>query len=111
MAGKSAKVIETAEGGRTTPAMVAFTESGERLVAQAAKRQAVTNPENTFFAIKRLIGRRFTDPMVKKDMDLVPYKIVSGDNGDPWVESRGKKYAPSQISAFILQKIKETPAA
>src|SRR5260370_4481331 len=111
MEGKSAKVIENAEGGRTTPSMVAFTESGERLVGQAAKRQAVTNPENTFFAIKRLIGRRFTDPMVKKDTDLVPYKIISGDNGDAWVESRGKNYAPSQISAFILQKMKETAEA
>src|SRR4249920_1945743 len=108
MEGRNAKVIENAEGGRTTPSMVAFTESGERLVGQAAKRQAVTNPENTFFAIKRLIGRRFTDPMVKKDTDLVPYKIVTGDNGDAWVEGRGKKYAPSQISAFILQKMKET---
>ena len=109
--GKNAKVIENSEGMRTTPSMVAFTESGERLVGQSAKRQAVTNPENTFFAIKRLIGRRFTDPMVKKDMDLVPYKIVPGDNGDAWVESRGKKYAPSQISAFILQKMKETAEA
>jgi len=111
MEGKNTKVIENAEGARTTPSMVAFTESGERLVGQAAKRQAVTNPENTFFAIKRLIGRRFTDPMVAKDMDLVPYKIVAGDNGDAWVESRGKKYAPSQISAFILQKMKETAEA
>jgi molecular chaperone DnaK len=111
MEGKNAKVIENSEGVRTTPSMVAFTESGERLVGQAAKRQAVTNPENTFFAIKRLIGRRFTDPMVKKDMDLVPYKIIAGENGDAWVESRGKKYAPSQISAFILQKMKETAEA
>jgi molecular chaperone DnaK len=111
MEGAAAKVIENAEGGRTTPSMVAFTESGERLVGQAAKRQAVTNPENTFFAIKRLIGRRMDDPMVKRDMDLVPYKIVPGDNGDAWVESRGKKYAPSQISAFILQKMKETAEA
>src|ERR1700732_5085484 len=111
MEGKNAKVIENSEGMRTTPSMVAFTESGERLVGQSAKRQAVTNPENTFFAIKRLIGRRFTDPMVKKDMDLVPYKIISGDNGDAWVESRGKRYAPSQISAFILQKMKETAEA
>src|SRR5213078_3361892 len=109
--GSTAKVIENAEGARTTPSMVAFTESGERLVGQAAKRQAVTNPENTFFAIKRLIGRRFTDPMVNRDMDLVPYKIIPGDNGDAWVESRGKKYAPSQISAFILQKMKETAEA
>ena len=111
MEGKNAKVIENSEGARTTPSMVAFTEAGERLVGQAAKRQAVTNPENTFFAIKRLIGRRFTDPMVKKDIDLVPYKIIAGDNGDAWVESRGKKYAPSQISAFILQKMKETAEA
>ena len=111
MEGTIAKVIENAEGARTTPSMVAFTESGERLVGQAAKRQAVTNPENTFFAIKRLIGRRMDDPMVKRDMDLVPYKIVPGDNGDAWVESRGKKYAPSQISAFILQKMKETAEA
>src|ERR1700723_559099 len=108
MEGKAAKVIENSEGTRPTPSMVAFTESGERLVGQSAKRQAVTNPESTFFAIKRLVGRRFTDPMVKRDMDLVPYKIIPGDNGDAWVESRGKKYAPSQISAFILQKMKET---
>ena len=111
MEGANAKVIENAEGARTTPSMVAFTDSGERLVGQAAKRQAVTNPENTFFAIKRLIGRRMEDPMVRKDRDLVPYKIVPGDNGDAWVESRGKKYAPSQISAFILQKMKETAEA
>jgi molecular chaperone DnaK len=111
MEGRSAKVIENSEGARTTPSMVAFTDAGERLVGQAAKRQAVTNPENTFFAIKRLIGRRMTDPMVTKDMDLVPYKIAGGDNGDAWVESRGKKYAPSQISAFILQKMKETAEA
>ncbi|MGH7060746.1 MAG: Hsp70 family protein, partial [Stellaceae bacterium] len=111
MDGKNAKVIENSEGMRTTPSMVAFTEAGERLVGQAAKRQAVTNPENTFFAIKRLIGRRFTDPMVKKDTDLVPYKIIAGDNGDAWVDGRGKKYAPSQISAFILQKMKETAEA
>ncbi|MEK7717687.1 MAG: molecular chaperone DnaK [Pseudomonadota bacterium] len=111
MEGKDWRVIENAEGGRTTPSQVAFTESGERLVGQAAKRQAVTNPENTFFAIKRLIGRRYDDPMTKKDMGLVPYKIVSGDNGDAWVESRGKKYSPSQISAFILTKMKETAEA
>jgi len=111
MEGRSAKVIENSEGARTTPSMVAFTESGERLVGQAAKRQAVTNPESTFFAIKRLIGRRFNDPMVAKDIDLVPYKIITGENGDAWVESRGKKYAPSQISAFILQKMKETAEA
>src|SRR5579864_210268 len=111
MEGKQAKVIENSEGARTTPSMVAFTESGERLVGQAAKRQAVTNPESTFFAIKRLIGRRFNDPMVSKDIDLVPYKIIPGDNGNAWVESRGKNYAPSQISAFILQKMKETAEA
>ncbi|HYM71347.1 MAG TPA: molecular chaperone DnaK [Stellaceae bacterium] len=111
MEGKTAKVIENSEGARTTPSMVAFTESGERLVGQSAKRQAVTNPESTFFAIKRLVGRRFTDPMVSKDIDLVPYSIISGDNGDAWVQSRGKKYAPSQISAFILQKMKETAEA
>ncbi|MEZ5833010.1 MAG: molecular chaperone DnaK [Dongiaceae bacterium] len=108
MDGKDAKVIENAEGARTTPSMVAFTDSGERLVGQAAKRQAVTNPENTLFAIKRLIGRRFDDPLTKKDMGLVPYKIVSGDNGDAWVNSHSKNYSPSQISAFILQKMKET---
>jgi molecular chaperone DnaK len=111
MEGKAAKVIENAEGMRTTPSQVAFTESGERLVGQAAKRQAVTNPENTFYGIKRLMGRRFADPMVKKEMELVPFKILPGDNGDAWVESRGKKYAPSQISAFILQKMKETAEA
>jgi molecular chaperone DnaK len=111
MEGKAARVIENAEGARTTPSMVAFTESEERLVGQPAKRQAVTNPENTLYGIKRLIGRRMTDPMVKKEMDLVPFKIVPGDNGDAWVEARGKKYAPSQISAFILQKMKETAEA
>src|SRR6202521_3966064 len=111
MEGTSAKVIENTEGARTTPQIVAFSESGERLVGQAAKRQAVTNPENTFFAIKRLIGRRFIDPMVKKEMELVPFKIIPGDNGDAWVESRGKKYAPAQISAFVLQKMKETAEA
>jgi molecular chaperone DnaK len=111
MEGKNAKVIENAEGMRTTPSMVAFTESGERLVGQPAKRQGVTNPENTFYGIKRLIGRRMSDPMVKKEMDLVPFKIIQGDNGDAWVQSRGKKYAPSQISAFILQKMKETAEA
>jgi molecular chaperone DnaK len=111
MEGKSAKVIENAEGMRTTPSMVAFTESGERLVGQAAKRQGVTNPENTFYGVKRLIGRRFEDPMVKKEMELVPFKIIRGDNGDAWVEGRGKKYAPSQISAFVLQKMKETAEA
>lgn len=108
MEGKNAKVIENAEGARTTPSMVAFGENGERLVGQAAKRQAVTNPENTLFAIKRLIGRRFDDPLTKKDMGLVPYKITKGDNGDAWVEARGEKFSPSQISALILQKMKET---
>ena len=108
MDGKETKVIENSEGGRTTPSMVAFTESKEKLVGQAAKRQAVTNPENTLFAIKRLIGRNFVDDIVKKDSGLVPYKIVKGDNNGAWVESRGEKYSPSQISAFILQKMKET---
>jgi len=111
MEGKNARVIENAEGARTTPSMVAFTDDGERLVGQAAKRQAVTNPENTLFAIKRLIGRKYDDPTTKKDMELVPYKIVKADNGDAWVEVRGKKYSPSQISAFILQKMKETAEA
>ncbi len=108
MEGKDAKVIENTEGARTTPSMVAFADSGERLVGQAAKRQAVTNPEHTLFAIKRLIGRRFDDPEVKRDLGLMPYKIVAGDNGDAWVEVQGKKYSPSEISAFILQKMKET---
>ncbi len=108
MEGKEAKVIENSEGGRTTPSMVAFTESKEKLVGQSAKRQAVTNPENTLFAIKRLIGRTFDDKLVKDDSELVPYKIVKGDNGDAWVEGRGEKYSPSQISAFVLQKMKET---
>jgi molecular chaperone DnaK len=107
MEGKDAKVIENAEGARTTPSMVALTDSDERLVGQPAKRQAVTNPENTLFAIKRLIGRRFDDPMTKKDMGLVPYKIIKHD-ADAWVEAQGKEYSPSQISAFILQKMKET---
>ena len=108
MEGSEVKVLENAEGTRTTPSMVAFTEGGERLVGQPAKRQAVTNPEDTLFAIKRLIGRRYNDPMTEKDKDLVPYKIVNGDNGDAWVSARGKNYSPSQISAFILQKMKET---
>jgi len=108
MEGKESKVIENSEGTRTTPSMVAFTESKEKLVGQSAKRQAVTNPENTLFAIKRLIGRSFTDDVVKKDSNLVPYKIIKGDNNDAWVETRGDKYSPSQISAFILQKMKET---
>ncbi len=111
MEGKAAKVIENAEGMRTTPSMVAFTDNGERLVGQAAKRQAAAHPTDTFFAIKRLIGRRFDDPLTKKDMGLVPYHIINGDNGDAWVEAEGKKYSPSQISAFILQKMKETAEA
>ena len=108
MDGKESKVVENTEGARTTPSIVAFTEDGEKLVGQAAKRQAVTNPENTLFAIKRLIGRRFDDKTTQKDKDMVSYNIVKADNGDAWVESRGEKYSPSQISAFILQKMKET---
>ena len=111
MEGNKATVIENSEGGRTTPSYVAFTDAGEILVGQPAKRQSITNPENTIFAIKRLIGRRYDDPTTQKDKELVPYKIVSGDNGDAWVEVRGKKYSPSQISAFILQKMKETAEA
>tara|TARA_Y100001934_G_scaffold75425_1_gene93744 strand:+ start:68287 stop:70215 length:1929 start_codon:yes stop_codon:yes gene_type:complete len=111
MEGTQPKVIESAEGFRTTPSMVAFTESDERLVGHSAKRQAVTNPENTFFAIKRLIGRRYVDDETKKDIDLVPYSIIEGENGDAWVECRGNQYAPSQISAFILQKMKEDAEA
>ena len=107
MEGSDEKVIENAEGGRTTPSMVAFSEN-ERLVGQPAKRQAVTNPENTLFAIKRLIGRRYDDPLTEKDKGLVPFKIVAGDNGDAWVEAEGEKYSPSQVSAFLLQKMKET---
>ena len=108
MESKELKVIENAEGSRTTPSIVAITESGERLVGAPAKRQAVTNPTNTLFAIKRLIGRRFDDPTTKKDIDLVPYKIIKADNGDAWVDVKGEKYSPSQVSAFILQKMKET---
>jgi molecular chaperone DnaK len=111
MEGSAAKVIENAEGARTTPSMVAFTESGEVLVGQPAKRQSIVNPENTIFAIKRLIGRRYDDPMTQKDKGMVPYKIVPNQTGDAWVEVRGKKYSPSQISAFILQKMKETAEA
>jgi molecular chaperone DnaK len=111
MDGSSPKVIENAEGMRTTPSMVAFADDDEVLVGLPAKRQAVTNPENTFFAIKRLIGRRFDDPTVAKDQKLVPYQIIKADNGDAWVESHGKKYSPSQISAYILQKMKETAEA
>jgi molecular chaperone DnaK len=108
MEGSEAKVIENTEGGRTTPSMVAFTEEEERLVGQAAKRQAITNPENTLSAIKRLIGRTYDDPMTEKDKGLVPYEIVKADNGDAWIHCRGRKYSPSEISAFILQKMKET---
>jgi len=111
MDGKNAKVIENAEGMRTTPSIVAFSDDGERLVGQPAKRQAVTNPERTFFAVKRLVGRRYDDPMVEKDKKLVPYKIVKASNGDAWVEADGKTYSPSQVSAFILQKMKETAEA
>ena len=107
MDGKDGKILENREGARTTPSMVAFTTKDERLVGQPAKRQAVTNPEGTLFSIKRLIGRRFDDKMVERDKGLVPYHIVKGDNGDAWVEVHGKKYAPSQISAFVLQKLKE----
>ncbi|MGL4445255.1 MAG: Hsp70 family protein, partial [Alsobacter sp.] len=111
MEGSTPKVIENAEGARTTPSIVAFTDEGERLVGQPAKRQAVTNPERTFFAIKRLIGRTYDDPMTQKDKGLVPYKISRAGNGDAWVEADGKTYSPSQISAFILQKMKETAEA
>jgi molecular chaperone DnaK len=111
MEGNKAKVIENAEGGRTTPSMVAFTDDGQVLVGQPAKRQSITNPENTIYAIKRLIGRRYDDPITAKDKEMVPYHIVPGDNGDAWVEARGKKYSPSQISAFILTKMKETAEA
>ncbi|RWM27105.1 molecular chaperone DnaK [Mesorhizobium sp.] len=111
MDGKEPKVIENAEGARTTPSIVAINSDGERLVGQPAKRQAVTNPENTIFAVKRLIGRRYDDPVTEKDKKLVPYKIVKGDNGDAWVEAGGKKQSPSQISAMILQKMKETAEA
>lgn len=111
MEGKDVRVIENAEGARTTPSMVAFAKNGERLVGQSAKRQAVTNPSNTLYAVKRLIGRRFDDPMVTKDKGLVPYHIVKADNGDAWVEVEGKKHAPQQISANVLTKMKETAEA
>src|ERR671914_2204011 len=111
MEGGKPKVIENSEGSRTTPSVVAFTKDGERLVGQPAKRQAVTNPDNTVFAVKRLIGRRFDDPITKKDTELVPYEITRGPNGDAWVNAGGKDYSPSQISAFILQKMKETAEA
>ncbi len=108
MEGTQAKVLENAEGARTTPSVVAFTDEDEKLIGQPAKRQAVTNPENTIFAVKRLIGRNFDDPTVKKDVETAPFKIVNSDKGDAWLEAKGNKYSPSQISAFILQKMKET---
>ncbi len=108
MDGAQAKVLENAEGARTTPSVVAFTDEDEKLVGQPAKRQAVTNPENTIFAVKRLIGRNFEDPTVKKDIETAPYKIIKSDNNDAWIEAKGNKYSPSQISAFVLQKMKET---
>ena len=108
MEGGKPKVIENAEGARTTPSIVAFAKDGERLIGQPAKRQAVTNPDNTIFAVKRLIGRRFDDPITKKDTELVPYRIVKGTNGDAWVKAGNEDYSPSQISAFTLQKMKET---
>jgi molecular chaperone DnaK len=111
MEGKDVRVIDNSEGARTTPSMVAITQGGERLVGQAAKRQAVTNPADTLYAVKRLIGRRYDDPLVAKDKGLVPYSIVRGDNGDAWVEARGEKYAPSQVAAFVLTKMKETAEA
>ena len=111
MEGSNPKVVENAEGNRTTPSIVAYTQDDELLIGQPAKRQAITNPENTFYAVKRLIGRRFQDAEVKKDMSLVSYQIVEADNGDAWVESRGKKMAPAQISAEVLRKLKETAEA
>ena len=108
MEGSQPKVLENAEGARTTPSVVAFTDDGEKLVGQHAKRQAVTNPENTIFAVKRLIGRNFEDPTVKKDIAAAPFKIVNSEKGNAWIEAKGEKYSPSQISAFILQKMKET---
>jgi len=111
MEGKDVRVLENSEGARTTPSMVAFSDSGERLVGQSAKRQAVTNPTNTLYAVKRLIGRRYDDPTVAKDKGLVPYAIVRGDNGDAWVEAKGQKYSPSQVSSYVLTKMKETAEA
>ena len=108
MEGTQAKVLENAEGARTTPSVVAFTDNDEKLVGQPAKRQAVTNPENTIFAVKRLIGRNFSDSSVKKDIETSPFKIVNSEKGDAWIEAKGQKYSPSQISAFVLQKMKET---
>src|SRR5262249_26886135 len=111
MEGGDARVIENSEGARTTPSMIAFADSGERLVGQSAKRQAVTNPMKTLYAVKRLIGRRFEDPMVQKEASMVPFKIGKAPNGDAWVEADGKQYSPSQISAFVLTKMKETAEA
>src|SRR5437868_13438770 len=111
MEGGKAELIENPEGARTTPSVVGFASSGEVLVRQPARRQAITNPENTIFAIKRLIGRRYDDPMVEKHKGLVPYRVISGNNGDAWVEARGKRYSPSQISAFVLTKMKDTAEA
>jgi len=111
MDGKTPRVIENAEGGRTTPSVVAFTKEGELLVGQPAKRQAVVNPENTFFATKRLIGRKFEDEEVQRDIKIVSFKIVKHNNGDAWVEARGKRYSPAQIGGFILMKMKETAEA
>ena len=108
MDGKDARVIENAEGARTTPSMVAFADDGERLVGQAAKRQAVTNPTNTLFAVKRLIGRKFDDKVVQKDIKMVPYSIVKADNGDAWVQAKDEKMAPPQVSAEVLRKMKKT---
>ena len=108
MEGTQAKVLENAEGARTTPSVVAFTDGEEKLIGQPAKRQAVTNPENTIFAVKRLVGRNFEDPSVKKDIETAPFKIINSDKGDAWIEAKGNKYSPSQISAFVLQKMKET---
>src|ERR1044071_5134653 len=111
MDGKNPKVIENAEGARTTPSMVAFTQDDERLVGQPAKRQAVTNPEGTLFAVKRLIGRRYDDPMVDKDKHLVPFKIIKADNGDAWVDPENKKYAPSEVTPMTPTNMKETAEA
>ena len=108
MEGSQPKVLENTEGARTTPSVVAFTDEGEKLIGQPAKRQAVTNPENTIFAVKRLIGRHFDDQTVKKDITSAPFKIVKSEKGDAWIEAKNEKYSPSQISAFILQKMKET---
>lgn len=108
MEGAEPRVLENVEGGRTTPSVIAFTEDGQRLVGVAAKRQAVTNPQNTLFATKRLIGRRFDDPTVKKEMAMVPFKISRGPNGDAWVEAKGKQYSPSEVGSFVLTKMKES---